>query len=280
MPLKLKDRQTKRRYSSNSDPDEYRMTLSEHIGELRDRIVRSLIAISLGWLIGWIIQPYVYNALNAVFLESVKEYAKTHPEFDWKEIWKNTTDPFMFKFRSSFMLGLGLALPFLVLEIWGFVSPGLKQREKRPIKMLAPASVVLFFMGCLFCWWILPLTFQWFLSYVDDYKDIGVYQEAGSMVIFIIKMMFAFGLGFQLPLVVYIAGRIGLIGPDTLVHYWRHAVVFVFLTTAILTPSGDIFSMLMMAVPVSLLLMISILAVKLTAKKQERSSIEELNDLD
>ena len=279
MPLAIKSRKAKQRNSSG-DPEEFRMPLAEHIGELRDRLIRSVLAICLGWAFGWFAQPWIYNHLNSVFLASVEAFQKTHPAFDWREVWHTTTEPFMFRFRTSFMIGLGVALPFIVLQIWGFVSPGLKSNERKPIKALAPASVVLFFMGCLFCWWILPLTFRWFLSYAEDYPQIGVYQEAGSMVMFILKMMFAFGLGFQLPLVVFIAGRIGIIGPDTLVHYWRHAVVFVFVTTAILTPSGDIFSMLMMAVPVSILLGISIFLVKVTSKRSRGEHDAVLDDLD
>lgn len=280
MPLAIKNRKKKLRNSSG-DPEEFRMPLGEHIGELRDRIVRVLIYITGGWLIGWFLQPWLYNSINQIFETSVREYARTHPGFVWDEKWFGATAPFLFKFRSSFMIGLGIALPLVILELWGFISPGLKPAEKKPIKMLAPVSVVLFFMGCVFAWYILPLTFKWFLSYTEEYQSIGVLQEAGTMALFIIKMLFAFGLGFQLPLVVYIAGRVGIIGPDTLVHYWRHAVVFVFITTAILTPSGDIFSMLMMAVPVSIMLMISIMMVKFTVKKKERTEREAvLDDLD
>jgi sec-independent protein translocase protein TatC len=99
------------------------------------------------------------------------------------------------------------------------------------------------------------------------------------MVIFILKMLLAFGIGFQLPLVVFLAGKIGIIGPDTLTHYWRQAVVFVFFASAILTPSGDPISMLMMAVPLTILLMLSIFAVKVTSRNKA-SSDPELNDLD
>lgn len=279
MPLAIKSRKKKLRNTSGN-PEEFRMPLGEHIGELRDRIVRVLVYVTVGWAIAWFIEPWLYSKLQSVVESSIADFKRTHPGFDYEEIWLRMTEPFMFKFRSSFMVGLGMALPFIVLEIWGFVSPGLKPNEKRPIKMLAPASVLLFFMGCWFCWWILPVTFQWFLSYTDEFVGTVVKQEAGSMVLFILKMMLAFGVGFQLPLVVYIAGRVGIIGPDTLVHYWRHAVVFVFITTAILTPSGDIFSMLMMAVPVSLLLMVSIVAVKMTAKKERTEREAALDDLD
>jgi sec-independent protein translocase protein TatC len=280
MPLKLKERQERRRYSSRGDPDEYRMTLGEHIGELRDRLVRIVLVIAGGWIVGWIVQPHLYISLNSIVEGAVEDYRRTNPDLEFAEMFRNITEPFLFKLKLSFMIGLGIALPYIVLQIWGFVSPGLKPTERKPIKALAPISVLLFFMGCAFCWWVLPTTFRWFLGYIGEFEGVALFQEAGSMVFFTLKMMLAFGIGFQLPLVVFIAGRLGIVGPDTLIHYWRHAIVFVFLTSAVLTPSGDVFTLMMMAVPLSILLMLSIVAVKVTARKQERSSNEELNDLD
>ncbi len=277
MPLKIKERIARKRNSS-ADPEEFRMSLGDHIGELRDRLIRVVMVVSAGWIVGWFAQPWLYDQLNAIVLQAVEVYRRTHSEFRYEEPFKSATEAFMLKFRLSFMIGLGCALPFIVLQIWGFVSPGLRASERKPIKALAPLSVLLFGVGVTFCYWILPTTFRWFLSFMEEFPGTSLFQEPGAMVFFTMKMMLAFGIGFQLPLVVYIAGRIGIIGPDTLVHYWRQAVVFVFVTSAILTPSGDIISLLMMAIPLSILMMLSIFAVKLTAKKGE--SIPELNDLD
>ncbi len=279
MPISIKERRTRKRGFSG-DPEEFRMPLSDHIGELRDRLFRVLAAVTIGWVIGWIVQPFVYEQLNLVIRRAVEDYSRTHPGFQYDEAWFRVTEPFFFKLRLSFMIGLGLALPIIVLQIWGFVSPGLKPTERKPIKALAPISVLLFFTGCAFCWWILPTTLRWFLGYTGDFPGTVVMQEAGSMVFFTLKMMLAFGIGFQLPLVVFIAGKLGIIGPDTLAHYWRHAVVFVFLTSAILTPSGDIFTLLMMATPLSILLIISIIAVRLTGKGKRGDAEDALNDLD
>jgi sec-independent protein translocase protein TatC len=277
MPLKIKERIARKRDSSG-DPEEFRMSLGDHIGELRFRLIRVVFVVTVGWIVGWFLQPWLYETLNAIMLNAVHDYRGSNPDFQFQEPFNSATAPFMLKLRLSFMIGLGLALPFIVLQIWGFVSPGLKPSEKKPVKALAPASVVLFAIGGAFCWIILPKTFQWFLSFMDEFPGSALFQEPGSMVFFSLKMIFAFGVGFQLPLVVYIAGRLGIIGPDTLIHYWRQAIVFVFVTSAILTPSGDVFSLLMMAVPLSLLLMLSIFMVKITARRGE--SIPELNELD
>lgn len=277
MPLKIASKRKNKRGSS-ADPEEYRMTLSEHISELRDRIVRTFVVIAVGWTVGWFIQPYLYDSLNHLVSVAVADYRKTHSDFQYSEPFKSATEAFFLKFRLSFMIGLGIALPYIVLQIWGFVSPGLKAEERRPIRRLAPLSVLLFALGVTLCWLVLPTTLRWFLSFFEDFPGTALYQEPGTMVFFMFKLMLAFGVGFQLPLVVYIAGRIGLIGPDTLIHYWRHAIAFVVITSAILTPTGDAFTLLMMAIPMTLLLAISVAAVKLTVKRSDWAP--ELDELD
>lgn len=278
MPVQIRPKIAKKRNASD-DPEEFRASLSEHVVELRDRILRSVFLIAIGWAVGWFLEPPVYGSIQGLVNDAVQYYKISNPTADIKEAFPNLTMPFMFKLKLSFMIGLGLALPFVVLQIWGFVSPGLKASEKKPIKALAPMSVFLFALGCFFCWMILPTTFRWFISFLSEFPGAALYQEPGAMILFTVKMMLAFGIGFQLPLVVFLAGKLGIIGPDTLVHYWRQAVVFVFFASAVLTPSGDIFSMLMMAVPLTILMVASILAVRFTTRRQ--ASIDpELNDLD
>lgn len=278
MPVTIKPRRPNRRNSS--DPEEFRATLGEHVGELRDRILRCVFLIAATWAVAWfVLHEPLYKALEGVVNAAVLEYRKTHPGFEYIEPFFSATEAFMLKLKFSFMVGLGMALPFIVLQIWGFVEPGLKPNESKPIKALAPASVALFCLGVYFCWIILPTTFAWFLSYFEEFPGTALHQQPGTMIFFTLKLMLAFGIGFQLPLVVFIAAKLGIIGPDTISHYWRQAVVFVFVASAVLTPSGDIFTMLMMAVPMTILLVLSILAVKLTTKTS-KSRDPELDDLD
>jgi sec-independent protein translocase protein TatC len=176
----------------------------------------------------------------------------------------------MLKFKLSFMLGLILAFPYLVIQLWGFVEPGLKENEKRPVRKMLPFSVLLFAMGVCFCWIILPSAFNWFAAYVEEFPGTVIYQEPGTMVFFILKMLLAFGMGFQLPLVVFLLGKIGLLTPETLTTYWRQSTVFIFVASAIITPSNDVFSMLMMAIPLSVLFIISIWALKITNRKKPK----------
>lgn len=276
MRFPTKGRTTSKRNSSE-DPEEFRATLGEHLEELRDRILRMLLIVTAGWVLGWFLEPPIYEALSQLVRDSVPP--KLFEAGVYSEAFRNATEPFMLKFKLSFMLGLGITLPFMVLQLWGFVKPGLRPSERKPLALMAPFSVVLFVIGMFFCWLILPSAFQWFFSYIEEFPGTQMIQEPGTMVFFILKMMMAFGIGFQLPLVVFMLGKVGLIGPDTLVQYWRQATALIFFASAILTPSQDAFSMLMMAVPLSLLFILSVMAVRFTTRNSGSSS-PELDDLD
>ena len=173
-----------------------------------------------------------------------------------------------------------MALPFTAWHIWGFAAPGLKESEKKPLRGVVPFSVALFFLGVFFCWLVLPSAFQWFASFLDRFPNASLYQSPAEMVSFSLKMMAAFGICFQLPLIVYALGRLGVLTPETMMQYWRQATVFIFFAAAAITPSNDPISMLMMAIPLCILFIISVYAVKLTARKDKRLSGEAYPELD
>lgn len=252
--------------SSGNDPEEFRATLVEHLEELRNRLVRSITFIVVGWVIGWFLEPYVYTFFNGIVEEALKTSLPKGSEY--KEPWSHFTQPFIFKMKMSFVIGLVLALPIIMTQLWGFIAPGLKENEKRPLKRIAPVSVLLFLTGVGFCWFCLPAGVAWFVSFLADFPGTSLYQEPGSMVLFMVKLMLAFGLGFQLPVIVYGLGAIGLLSAQTLAKYWRHGTVFVFIMSAVLTPSNDPLTMLMMSIPLSILFMISVWAVKVVQRKK------------
>jgi len=255
--------------SPEHDPEGFRLSLIEHLEELRTRIMRALYIICGAWIFSWIyevqIREFLTNrAINAMIANvpkdsSIQEVVHNAPEF------------FMIKMKVSFFLALLFAFPFLVLQVWAFVAPGLKPNEQRPFKRLAPLSLILFIIGGLFCWFILPSAFTWFVSYMPDFHKTILNQEAGSLAMFSLKSILAFGIGFQLPLVVYILGALNLLSAATLIKYWRHAAVAIFFLAGAITPSNDPMTMLMMAVPLTVLFMISAWAVKITQgnKKQK-----------
>jgi sec-independent protein translocase protein TatC len=261
MPIRLRPERRAVSRNSPEDPEEFRAPLADHLEELRVRIIRIFALISAGMVAGWFLQPTVYGHLAELVRQMIPEH------IDYKETFRNVTEPFMLKLRVSFYIGLILTFPFVVLQLWGFVKPGLKPSERRPLTTVAPLSVLLFLAGAAACWMIIPTAFAWFIGYIDEFPGTAIYQEPGTMIFFILKMMLAFGIGFQLPIVVYFLNKVGLLGHDTLRRYWRHATAAIFIGAAILTPSADIFSMLMMAVPMVLLFFVSLWAVNLGARR-------------
>ena len=265
-PLDETDKLAKR-INIPDNPEEFRATLVEHLEELRDRIIRSVLLICGGWLIGWFLEKPLFGILFDLILKNL------HQELNGKAnvmiAFSNATEPFMLKIRLSFMIGLILSLPFVVLQLWGFIKPGLKPSERKPIERIAPFSVALFALGVLFCWIILGPCIRWFASYLSDFPNTQLIQDPATMISFCLKMMLAFGLGFQLPLVVYALGAMNLLSAETLVKYWRHASVAIFILAAAFTPSNDAFSMLMMAIPMVILFMVSVYAVRLTQGRKK-----------
>jgi sec-independent protein translocase protein TatC len=242
--------------------NEARATFIEHLEELRKRIFRALIYVMLGWVVGFAIEPYVYHFLANPLLHTMPKSTQF--------VFTHATEPFFLKFKLSLILGLLLVIPLITLELWGFIAPALTRQERRAAKFIAPFSAFLFFFGAASGYFILPQAFRFFLSYLSDYPDAVLYQNPAQYVTFVVKMMLAFGLGFQMPVVLMFLAQVGLATPDAMWRYWRHAVVIIGLLAALLTPSGDAFSMLAIALPMVFLYFLSILLVGRIAKRRQR----------
>lgn len=255
------------------DPDAFQASLVDHLEELRNRIIRSLFVIAGAWVLGWFVLPYFYGAVDHIARTSIVPRLPKGTEF--KEVFSSATEPFMLKMRLSFSIGLFFAIPFIVRQLWGFVAPGLKPREQEPFRKIAPWTIVFFLMGAGMSLLILPSALIWFTSYLEEFPNTSLYQGAGTLSYFVIKMMTAFGIGFQIPVVVYTLGYLGLLTSETLFKHWRHAATFIFIAAMIITPSNDPFSMLMMAIPMTLLFVGSAYAVKGVQKKRALEVAEE-----
>jgi len=254
------------------DPEQFRATLVEHLEELRTRIMRSLLIISVCWLGGWFAEPYAFGWLSNLVVSNITQVVGPGK---FKIIFTHFAEPFMLKLQLSFLLGLIVATPLVVMQLWAFVRPGLKPKERRPLERVAPFSILLFAIGVSFCVLILGPCTRWFASYLQDFPNTVLYQDPKVMITFALKMMIAFGLGFQLPLVVWGLGALNLLSAETLVKYWRHAAVAIFFLAAAFTPSNDAFSMLMMAIPMVVLFLVSVYAVKITQGKTKKVILKD-----
>ncbi len=229
--------------------------LTEHLEELRTRIVRSLFAIFVGWVAGYILFPAVYHLVSLPLEEPLRKV-------QGRTVFLHFADPFFLRLKLSFVVGLIFAAPYVTFQIWAFVAPGLTRTERRVVKMFIPFSGGLFVMGVVLGYLFLPAAIRWFLSYLNDYGDATLLQNPLSYVLLAVKILLAFGLSFQLPIVLIILAKLGLVTSSRLLTYWRHAIIVIFTLAAIVTPTNDPLSLMVMALPMVFLYFLTIGVVK------------------
>lgn len=257
------------------DPEEFRATLGEHLDELRARILKIVYGLLVFSILGWPLSLKLYDEINKNVKPAIPKWLQ------YQENFNSFTGPFMLQLRMSVAIGVALTLPFAIWQLWLFIRPGLKPHERKPVRLLFPVSLCLFLMGGLVGWLMIRPTVGWFCSFFNDFKGTVLLQEQGTMVFLVVKLVMAFGVGFQLPIITFALVKIGIIPAETLMRSWKHSTVAIFILAMVLTPSGDPFTMLAMAVPLTVLFFGSIAAVKMTSKKDGRTDEDhELNNLD
>ncbi len=222
--------------------------------------------------IGWFLRDFVYGTVSEQVRQAVPD------GLEYQEIFTSFSEAFMLDLKLAFYIGLVIAIPYIAMELWGFIKPGLRPNERRPLQFVVPISVGLFLLGAALCWTILPYSIQFFMGFALSYNGVGLMQKPGSMVVFVAQMMLAFGIGFQMPLLVFALTKLGIISTKTLMRYWRHWMIGIVTVSAILTPGGDPQSLFVLAVPLILLFFASAGLAKLTSRKSART--DALDDLD
>jgi len=225
-----------------------RMGVLEHLTELRIRIIRSLIAVLIGAIAGWLLYPEIINFILDPYCETLGTDCTLRVDEPLEGL--NT------RFMVSVYTGLALAVPVWLWQFWKFVSPGLHKGERRQGLLLTGSGIVLFVAGTTLAFLTLPRALDFLVSVGGT--DLITEFRAKAYISFVIKMMLAFGLGFQLPVVLIILQRLGILSYVTLRRQWRYAVVIIVVVVAVLTPSGDPISLLALAVPMYLLYELSI----------------------
>ena len=244
------------------DREDRQAELVEHLAELRTRIFRSAAYAAVGTTVCWFLYGRIFALLTAPVTKVLKESHKA-TSFQMTSL----TEGFMLHLQICVVAGLIVAAPLLTMEAWGFIAPALTKRERRPIKWIAPMSIVLFVMGVSLCYYILPVAVRWFVSYVPDNTEFRPFVSQNLL--FIVKMLLAFGLAFELPIALMFLGKLGIINSRMMKIYWRQAVIITAIVAAIATPSNDAFSMLMLAIPMCILFVLSIYLVKIIEPKDD-----------
>lgn len=215
------------------------MPLLVHLGELRKRLVRAAIAIGVG------------TTVSFYWSDDVMRWLARRVRVEL--VFLTPAEAFWVTLKVALIVGLFLSLPVVFYQIWRFISPGLMPRERRYGIAFVLFSTVFFIIGAVFCLAVvLPFGLQFLFSYGEG---IGLKPmiSVGAYVDFVIKFVLAFGVIFELPLVITFLARLGLVTPEFLARNRKLAVLIAFVIGAILTPTPDIFNQSLMAVPMILL---------------------------
>lgn len=256
----------------SDDPEDFRATLAEHLDELRSRIIRCLVAVGLAGVAGW----FLYEPLYRLLVGPV-ERLKATSKVPFDIVYIDVTAPFLIQVKASMYIGLAIALPYIVWELWMFIRPGLRQTEIKPFRMVVPISLLLFFIGVAIGYWVWPGTIKWFIDFAGNQGSVRIIQNPYDLMVLGLKLMLVFGISFQLPLIVFFLARVGLISPEYLWRYWKQVTFGIFAAVAIFSPTADPVSMVALALPVSVLVFGSILAAKLSMGRKGESDLNQLD---
>ncbi len=264
---------SRHRSSASTDP-ERKAELTEHLAELRTRLLRSAAYLVGGCIVAYALFHPVFRFLASPVVQALQDAAKNRPHQvnllpPGTFVFHQFFGPFMLRLQLSLYGGLIIGAPLIVTEIWGFVSPGLTSTERRPVRLVAPFSILLFVLGASLAFWVMPEAVKWFLGYLSDFPGAVLLQDPEDYILFLVKMLLIFGLMFQLPIVMIALGKLGIIRSAMLIKYWQYIVVGITTLAMIVTPSNDPFSMIVMAVPLVMLFLISIWLVKLVEPKND-----------
>jgi sec-independent protein translocase protein TatC len=229
---------------TNPSPESGEMTLFEHLADLRSVLLQSVVAVGILSVASWFVSERAVEILVDPALAAAGDLVFLSP-----------TGAFMLRLKAAIGLGLFLAAPFVIWRLWSFVVPGLLQRERKVLVPVTWGSLLLFYVGVAFAYYvILPISLTFLLGFGTAHLQPMISAE--HYFDFAIRLALAFGAVFQFPLVVGLLTYWEFLAPDFLRRYWRYGVVVVFVISAVLTPP-DVASQLLMAGPVLLLYVLS-----------------------
>lgn len=227
------------------------MSLVGHLEELRRRLIISIVAIA------------VTSSGCYFYAQEITHYFIAYAG---KLYYMNPAEAFFAYLKVSLFAGLLLALPVIVYQIWAFIVPALTNQERTASLILVPASVFLFFVGLAFSYFmVLPAGIKFFMGFATE--DLQPMFSLGQYLSFVISFLLPFGVIFELPLFILVVAKLGLVSSRLLVAKRKMVLVLSFVVGAIISPTPDVLSQTMVAVPLLILYEISILIVKYILKK-------------
>ena len=246
------------------DEDE-KLPFTAHLEELRKRLITSFVAVGIGFVASYGFKEYLFQILVRPLTE-VMEAGDTL-------IFTGLPEAFFTYLKVSFLSGLMLAAPVIIYQFWMFVAPGLYEKERRLLMPIIFLSTFFFLGGALFGYFIVfPWGFKFFLGFATE--TIRPLPSMKEYLGFSAKLLIAFGLVFELPLVITFLAKLGVVSVEFLKKNRKYAILLFFAGAAMLTPP-DVVTQIMMALPLMLLYEISIFGAKIFGKKKSEEKIEE-----
>ncbi len=240
--------------------EEGKSPFTEHLGELRDRLVRSFIAVGIGFVTAYFFKEKLFEILIAPLIIAMGENGNS------QMIFTGLPEAFFTYLKVSLLAGIIAATPVLFYEFWMFISPGLYRAEKKYILPIVFLSVFFFAIGSSFGYFIVfPYGFEFFLGFAT--QTIHAMPSMKEYLAFSSKMLLAFGFVFELPLVLTFMARMGLVSVDFLKRNRKYALLLFFVGAALITPP-DVVTQVMMALPLMILYEISIIGARVFGKKK------------
>ena len=245
-----------------------RMSLVDHFVELRTRVVRAVVAIVLGMVIGYLIWHPVLNILKAPYCDL--PIAKRHPYGGVTKCdlnFQHPLDGFSIKLKVSAIIGVLLAAPVWLYQLWAFITPGLKRNERRWAMSFVGASVVLFSSGVVAAYLMLSKALDFLLGAAGN--DTTAILDIAQYIGFITRVMLLFGLSFEFPLVIVILNLAHLVRHEKLWAWRRIEIFLVTVFAAVVTPSTDPYTMIALAAPLWVLYEVAALIAWGTDKRRD-----------
>ena len=248
------------RSDSNSEDnvvEEKEETFLSHLAELRDRLLKSVLLVVVVFLCLFPFSQEIYAWLAQPLLQQLPE--------DTNMIAIEVASPFLIPFKLVMMLSVFISVPFILYQVWGFVAPGLYLREKQLAFPLLASSVVLFFIGVAFAFYVVfPLVFEFLTGFAPE--GVQVSTDIGKYFDFVITIFIAFGIAFEVPIAIILLVLSGVTTPENLAKKRSYFIVGAFVVGMVLTPP-DVISQTLLAIPMWLLFEVGIFCSKAIQKK-------------
>jgi len=249
-------------------------SFTSHLIELRTRLLNTLIFIFFIFIISYFFAEHIYNFLVEPYAAAVRDDQSSR-----RLIFTALHETFITYIKVAFFASIFLGSPVLLIQIYKFIAPGLYKNEKKAILPYLISTPILFLLGGLLVYYlVMPLAIKFFLSFetlgTNTTLPIQLEAKVNEYLSLIMRLIFAFGISFQLPILLNLLARIGVVNSDYLRKRRRYVIVIIFAIAAILTPPDPI-TQVGLAIPLLLLYELSIFTVRFTEKKREKENLED-----